>query len=316
MRDIFLYTDQGVVVPNTGDMLCEEWIAFERAAKLEAQRLIISYGGGAANAAVTFARLGLRPSIITAVGGDATGLDCILHLRREGVSLKSVQRAHREQTGTAFILNVPDKMSQVALVYRGASAKLHLSSATTKTITTPWVYLTALGGNWKQSLDAVMARVEQRSIMLAWNPGAEQIAAGIKTLAKYIRKTQVFMVNHDEALELAKSANLVAGPTAPRSLVKLLGRYGARYTVVTDGHKGAFVYSDKKTLYQPAKIGKIANKTGAGDAFGSGLVAGLIRFKDIKRALKLAMHNSHSVVGHIGAQTGILYTKDIHRLKI
>ncbi len=316
MRDVFIYTDAGVVIPNTGDMLRAEWVAFERAAKLDVKKMVTAYGGGAANTAVAFARFGLKPSILTAVGDDAAGLDAMMHLRREGVSLSHVQHVKRAQTGTSIILNISEQMSQVALVHRGASASLHISQAVVKGVNSQWIYLSALGGAWKQPLEAIMHRVKLKRMKLAWNPGAEQIAAGLRVLSAAMQHTEIFLVNHDEALELAKGAHLVKGPTSARTLARMLSRYGAHATVVTDGHKGAYLHMDKRTWYQPAKLGKTVNKTGAGDAFGSGLVAGVIRFNDMKRALKLAAYNSHSVVGSIGAETGLLHVRDIQRLKI
>lgn len=316
MRDIFVYTDAGAVVSNPNDPLCSDWIAFERAAKPELQRMIVTYGGGAANTAVTFARFGLKPSIITAVGDDAAGLDARIHLQREGVSLRLLQRVQHEQTGTALIINVADRQSHVALVYRGASAQLRVDSAITRSITTPWIYLTALGGEWKKALRSIVDRVQQRGISLAWNPGAQQIAAGLNALRASIGATEVFMVNRDEALDLAMRAKLVSGSVTARALARVLSKYGARYTVVTDGHRGAYVQSGKHTFYQKAKLGKTVNKTGAGDAFGSGLVTGLIRFGALEPALKLAAYNSHAVVGHIGAQTGILRSADLRRRRI
>jgi len=60
---------------------------------------------------------------------------------------------------------------------------------------------------------------------------------------------------------------------------------------------------------------KIVNRTGAGDAFGSGFVAGLMRKGTLSRkasdaaiayAMRLASANATSVVEHMGAQTGVL----------
>ena len=82
--------------------------------------------------------------------------------------------------------------------------------------------------------------------------------------------------------------------------------------VMTDGPKGAYV-SDGEYFYQ-AKIfkeKKLVDRTGAGDAFGSGFVAGLIQKEDVLRALRLASANATSVVETVGAQAGILRKHDL-----
>ena len=77
--------------------------------------------------------------------------------------------------------------------------------------------------------------------------------------------------------------------------------------VMTDGPRGAIV-SDGRTLYRAGifKETRRVDRTGAGDAFGAGFVAGLIQKNDITHALRLASANATSVVEYIGAQPGIL----------
>ncbi|KKU37797.1 MAG: PfkB family kinase, nonfunctional [Candidatus Azambacteria bacterium GW2011_GWF2_46_32] len=77
--------------------------------------------------------------------------------------------------------------------------------------------------------------------------------------------------------------------------------------VMTEGPKGAIV-SDGKRIYRAGtyKEKKVVDRTGAGDAFGSGFVSGLIQTGDIEYAISLGSANGTSVVEHIGAQPGIL----------
>jgi sugar/nucleoside kinase (ribokinase family) len=83
--------------------------------------------------------------------------------------------------------------------------------------------------------------------------------------------------------------------------------------VMTDGARGAIV-SDGRYIYRAGifKEKKLVDRTGAGDAFGSGFVAGFILKKDIHFALRLASANATSVVEKIGAQAGILRRKDFN----
>jgi sugar/nucleoside kinase (ribokinase family) len=88
---------------------------------------------------------------------------------------------------------------------------------------------------------------------------------------------------------------------------------------VTRGNKGV-VISDGNYIYRAGIFSeeKLVDRTGAGDAFGSGFIAGLlhrkVNLKDLNKidpkyileAIKLASANATSVVEHIGAQKGIL----------
>ena len=90
---------------------------------------------------------------------------------------------------------------------------------------------------------------------------------------------------------------------------------------MTDGHRGVLV-SDGKTVYRAGvyQEREIVDRTGAGDAFGSGFVAGLMgdtrhatrdtrhafAKEAIEYAIRLGSANATSVVEYIGGQEGIL----------
>jgi len=66
---------------------------------------------------------------------------------------------------------------------------------------------------------------------------------------------------------------------------------------------------------------KVVNATGAGDAFGSGFISGLILYKgNIKKSLQLGMLNSNSVVTSMGAKHGLLKKppteKELEKIKV
>ena len=84
---------------------------------------------------------------------------------------------------------------------------------------------------------------------------------------------------------------------------------------VTGGPKGVTV-SDGKHIYKAGifKEQSVADRTGAGDSFGSGFIAGLMRkekekefsVEEIQYAIRLASANATSVVERIGATEGTL----------
>ena len=103
-----------------------------------------------------------------------------------------------------------------------------------------------------------------------------------------------------------------------RDLIKKLHQFGPSISVITQGAKGAYVYDGKKLLYKSAlKNRVVVNTTGAGDAFGSGFVAGLLLFKyNLSRSLSLGICNSGMVVSKIGAQNGLITKAQLKKLNI
>ena len=57
---------------------------------------------------------------------------------------------------------------------------------------------------------------------------------------------------------------------------------------------------------------EVVDRTGAGDAFGSGFVAGLLLKDDIDYAIKIGSANATSKVENMGAKAGLLYQKDLN----
>lgn len=82
---------------------------------------------------------------------------------------------------------------------------------------------------------------------------------------------------------------------------------GDRVVIMTKGPKGV-IASDGKYIYSAGifKEKRFIDRTGAGDAFGSGFVAGLIRTKKIEEAIRLGSANGTAVVEELGAKNGLL----------
>jgi sugar/nucleoside kinase (ribokinase family) len=105
-------------------------------------------------------------------------------------------------------------------------------------------------------------------------------------------------MNHEEA-------TLLTGKKKLKDIFKRLHADGL-VRLVTDGINGATVYRDGWSAHAATTGVKSVSKTGAGDAFGSGFVAGLINKEDLKDALRVGMVNAESVITKYGAKSGII----------
>ena len=81
---------------------------------------------------------------------------------------------------------------------------------------------------------------------------------------------------------------------------------------MTKGPKGVEV-SDGKTVWSAGilPMKKIVDRTGAGDAFGSGFIASLMKHpNDIEKAIQLGSANATGVLTVWGANHGLLIKSD------
>ena len=316
-RDIMFYTDDMVIIDNKADLLRQKLIGFEYGAKLYSKDVHFVFGGGGMNAAVSLASLGIRTQAILSIGDDLVAKEMLAYLKSRKVASKLIQIQKNIKTGTSSIINVGKFKEHVIFAYRGANNKIELSQSVVKKINTNWVYLTSLSGNFKPGLNNLFNHCQGKNIQIAWNPGTNQLKLGLKGLAKYMKNTAVFDVNRDEALELVMSVKGKATKNNINALLKVLHNYGQKLTVITDGHKGAYLYDGQKIYFKAALKRKGINTTGAGDSFGSGLTAGLIKYNwDLEKALKLAILNSNSVIMKIGAQEGLLTARDLKKYNL
>lgn len=312
-EDITFYTQEGVLINNKKDILRQNLLAFEYGAKLQIDKAYSTFGGGASNAAVCLANLGLNAAAFVAVGDDMRSIKILNNFKEKRVNCSLIQKIKDENTGFSFFLVGPQN-EHVCFSYRAANDKLAITDLNlNKLKNSEWIYLTSLSGKWQQDLNEIFSIA---GVKIAWNPGHVQLHKGIKILGKFFRKTEVLIVNKDEALELAVSDrqyrdknNKFLNDT--KNLLKLIKNWGPKIVIITSGKNGADAFDGVNFYHQEIlKEKKRVNTTGVGDAFGSTFSAGLKIFKgDIKKSMFMGACNTASVVGEYGAQNGLL-TKD------
>ncbi len=303
-EDVFCSIDDTRLVDNPRSSGTKKLLAFEYGGKVGISELRICCGGGAANAAVAFARLGFSSSIIGDAGEDDRGRRILTNLRNNGVDTRLVSLHRQAQSGVSYILVTPNR-EHVVFTYRGANAISVLSPAEASAVrSAAWTYVTSLSGNWKKVLKPLFASAAN----VAWNPGREQIAAGLTALSPFLKKTTVLIVNRAEASALVASGKVKASlKNDMRSLLVALRSAGPLAVVITDGEHGAEAYDGYDFYKQPARrVPVTVNTTGVGDAFGSSFIAGLEMYNNnIAKALVLAADNAARVVRGHGAQDGL-----------
>lgn len=272
---------------------------FPLGAKIEIDELIFETGGGATNAAVTFARLGHRSACISAIGEGGGGEFVLDALKRERVSAAYIQRLDGVQTGTSIIA-VAGTGERTVLVYRGASQGIDPGTVPWGRIQSRWFYISSLGGN-TALMNAALAHANRLGIAVAWNPGAKELKDGLKKLAATIRSVDVLNLNREEA------AQLCGMPVADLAgIIDALRQLPRKLLIVTDGQEGAYAATKDEILKSGTIDVPRVNVTGAGDAFGSGVIAGLLKKDDVRHALAVGTWNATGVVQQMGAKRGII----------
>ncbi len=313
-EDITVFTREGIVIENKDNILQQRLFAFEYGAKLQVDRAYSTFGGGAANAAVCLAKLGLKGAAIVALGENGRGERIIKNFQANKVDIGLVQRIKSEVSGFSFLL-VGQEHEHVVFSNRAANKKLSIGAKELRAMdSASWVYMTSLSGKWQEVLNNVFKTKSK----VAWNPGHVQLHAGFKVIGKYLKKTTMLSVNKDEAIEL-----VITNPKYKkkdnrwlnniRNLLKAIQECGVKIVVITKGKYGADAYDGQKFYHQDIlRERRRMDTTGVGDAFGSTFVAGLNLYNnDIAKAMYMSAKNTASVISLQGAQNGLLTGRSI-----
>ncbi len=262
--------------------------------KLEVEKRKICLGGGGTNTAVSLARKGFQTAVAARFGRDFLGDFVSRQLKQEKVSLDFLAQVD-ETTDSSVILIGPDG-GRTILVYRGPT-NLEQENIDFNQLEAEWFYLASLEGNLNL-VKKLLSYARDKEISVFWNPGKRELEQKEK-LVPLVKQVKVFQVNRQEA-QMVLGADLNRKGFWPK-----MKKLGAEMSIVTDGRNGAYLQFSQGVHFLKASQLEVVDKTGAGDAFGSGFLAGLLAGQEIKSAFQLAMDNAASVVQQVGAQSGL-----------
>ena len=275
-------------------------IAFNYGDKIPVKNLEFSIGGNAANNAVGTKRLGINTSIVITLGQDSVGEMIVTRLKNEGVDPTYIIEQPGTTSNYSTIINYSGE--RTIFVYhapRSYEFPVQLPLV-------PWVYLTSMGESFRPFYNHMTEWLTQNpSVKLAFNPGSWQLREGYDSIKDVITRTHITFVNREEAEKLT---NFGESAAKDRELLVALNKLGPKICVITDGANGAIAYDSINGKFM--KVGVLPvdayERTGAGDAFGSGCLSALIHGKNLDEALLWGTCNSASVIGYTGSQKGLL----------
>lgn len=253
------------------------------------------------NVAMTLRRLGLHPTLLTAMGEDSDGRKLIAACRRLGISSDHVYRS--ADLPTDRYLAIEDANGLIAAIADAHSLEAAgdkilrpLLDGRLGNAERPWRGLVVLDGNLTESLLAEIAAAPVfASADLRVAPASPGKVARLRPLLAHPRAT--LYVNLAEAGVLGGRV-FADAPSAALGLVA----GGAARVLVTDGEREcADGRADAKLLTHRPPAVRVKRVTGAGDTFMAAHIAaetkGATRAEALAAALRVA---AEYVAGEIG----------------
>lgn len=259
--------------------------------------------GGAANAAVALARLGMQAGLMAWLGDDTASRRSLAHLRSQGIDMSGVAIKKNARSHYHYVLRHGLERTILAN-YENFEYRWREPACKPD-----WIYLGMISDKSQvlhESLLDYLTRYPE--VSFAFVPGPSHFEWGAKKLAGLYARADVLILNMNEAMIVTKrpvrNVNV---------LLKQLLALGAKSVIITDGLKGAYATDGEYTYRIPAypDAKDPVDRTGAGDAFAATIVAELARGRNLQEALQHAPINSMSVVGELGAQAGLLTAQQV-----
>ena len=285
--DVFAAVSKKFKEINLGDKTLIKSISFET-------------GGGGINSAVGLSRMGLKVAFLGKLGHDHNAFKILHELKKEKVKFIATLPS-QYPTSYSFIIKSTQEKDRVLLAYKGASDYLGYNDFSKSELNTRWIYLATMLNKSFKTAKKIAKYAGKNNIRLMFNPSTYLASKGKLYLRPVLKYSTILVLNKSEAGLLLKEKSCRV-----TDLLKKLHKLGPKIVVITEGERGAAAYDGSSIYSLPAYHVKTISVTGAGDAFASGFLAGILHKNDITHALELGMANAASVIQYFGTKNKLL----------
>ena len=290
--DIFAKTENLRVLKR------KDHITYPIGSKILVDELIISSGGGGTNTAASLATLGHKVAFLGKIGTHENARRIKLDLKKFKVDCSLLVSTKNSRTGYSIILD-SIKHDRTILTFRGSNSDLGYNEINLKKLKTKWFLFTSLRNKSFKTEEKLVSYAKKHNIKSAFILGSYLTKLGLKKLRKILKNIEIVVLNKEEAI-------MLLGKKKIKVLLKKLHKLGPNIVAITDGNKGTHVFHENNIYYGKPNNVKVIETTGAGDAFASTFLSGIIKKNDVKFALQLGMTNAESVIQYHGAKVKLL----------
>lgn len=259
---------------------------------------IVKSVGPSPNAAVSMSRLGIDANLMAWVGDDQPGKEALDHLAEEHVGTAQMVTQSGAKTSYWYVLWY---QTDRTMLVKSEDYDYHFTAPEHEP---EWMYLSYIGENsWPLHEELIAYLREHPKVKLVFQPGTYHFQWGVDKLRELYKHSYLIVMNREEAMSVTGK-----GYDSIRDLANGLHDLGPHVVVITDGPNGSYASYDWKLVTIPnyPDPAPPLDRTGAGDAFASTIVAALALGESMDTALTWAPINSMSVVQELGAQRGLL----------
>ncbi len=245
-------------------------------------------GGCAPNIAYNLALLGERPTVMATVGQDFG--EYRAWLEAVGVDTSAIATIKDEFT-SSFFVNTDQDNNQIASFYVGAMGKADMLSF--HELDHEAIEIAIISPNAPAAMVKYARECQELDIDYLYDPSQQIIRLSGEELLEGARGAKVLIVNEYEFGMIKKKTGLT-----DRQVLAL-----PEITIVTQGEAGSTIYAQDQVLRIPVVPPEpLAEPTGVGDAYRSGVIKGMLRGYAWEATGRIAALAATYVLEHYGTQ--------------
>ncbi|MCU0514091.1 MAG: ribokinase [Anaerolineae bacterium] len=264
-------------------------------------------GGKGSNQAVGTARLGARSALVGLIGEDKLGEIAIDLYAQEGIDTTFFRRTAQRPTGVGFIILNPAGENFIIL----DMAANELLDAAFVDQAEAHIAASAV----VMSVLEIPVAAAARAMQLGQRHGVTTILNPAPAAALPPDIFQYIDVLTPNETELRILMGLKPDdPTPTRDLAQQLKARGITTLIVTQGPRGALVFSGDDTFEVPGVAVPVVDTTGAGDAFNSGLAVALAEGRPLRTAVEFGCCAGALACTRLGVIPALATRADVEKL--
>jgi len=252
-------------------------------------------GGSGGNVAVGVAHLGHGVRFMGVLGGDESGQMLLREFEEAGVETDSICIEQAQRSASCFI--AIDEHGE-RMIFSLGGAALYENSEEIRSDWLAGIQVLFIADAFSEVAAAAMACLDPKA-RVVFNPGGLMASAGEAYLEPVFRHTDVLISSKVEA-------EVMTGISDVEKAIETLARRGPKVVAVTLGAEGVLIMDHGKIARVPAILAKtVVDTTGAGDAFSSGMISGVLEGLNWTDAARLGCAVAAIKIAYLGARGGL-----------
>ncbi|MCR5760490.1 MAG: carbohydrate kinase family protein [Sphaerochaetaceae bacterium] len=261
----------------------------------------LAAGGEAVNEAVTASKLGLKTSIMCALGHDMAGSLVESFISGNGVDTSLILHPQEHSTPVTTMF-VNDDGSRKSVTNRSHAFNFRPEEHTDKIKYARAVILGSLFRAPFDNLTSVKEVVEcahrNNTLIVADTKLPNFNFMGLEDVKEVLPLIDFITPNEDEG-------RYFTGKNTAEEMAQVFLSYGVKNVIIKLGSKGCYYSSSSTSFSLPSLNIKAVDATGAGDNFVAGLVSELLKGSDIHKAVEFANACGALCCTKVGACTAL-----------